>query len=1123
MTKFLRGLLSVGACITISSISAFCGTIPGQDAYMVHQAEKTLPNGTVIPSSAMRINRPAPGTVMPGVVYVKTRVNHGIHKQSTTLQGSTVNATMGMTGVVEVSNAFAANTLPPSSKNLVEVLGLDRIYTVRYTEPMEAFDVCAKLMDDPDVEYACPVMIHKTSFTPNDPRYPTQGYLTKLGMAQAWDISKGDAKTIIAIVDSGTDWTHEDLASKIFTNTKEIPGNGKDDDGNGYVDDVRGWDFVGNVATNEVLSGITRPDNDPKVNWSPMNDQLGHGTSTAGLAAAATDNDKGIAAPGFNCTILPIKCGSDNPGPGGIFKGYDAIRYAADMGAHVINCSWGGPGIDPLGQDIIDYATAKGALVVAASGNDGLDNDSYLQAPAAYRGVLCVGSVNNNDAVSNFTNYGWNVSVYAPGESTITTYPGNNYKANSGTSFSSPITAGIAGLVKSLHPTWTPEMIYHQLRSTVDILPTGVGANRPKYYGRVNAYRALSINASFTSGQRMPGIGIASFAVQGGSTISSYAPQVVNLVFKNYLADASETTINYSVLSASASITSATDVSIPGLPNNATSTQKITVQLKPSYPWYSSFVEVGVTIKSGLYTNFERVRIPVQLPTQNVQTVLAALQNTAFTHASIAPDNALWTAGLYLNSPAFALITPFGSQIFQSLPFAATAFIGVSGTTAFVGGIRANAAKVSRTTNSGSQWTETDVASAMTAVRGFAMWDANSGIVVGDPISSKLGIMKTTNAGATWSTSTTVPAVATGEKIVAGAVYANATGIWCGTTNDRVLYSTNQGANWGTGTLSIGAGQILSVAFQDDKIGVALYRTGGAGSAVKIASSTTGGSTWTLDVFNPSTLEIQAVKVTSPGKYCLMIGSNGEVYATEDAGKTWQPVLSRSAGNVTVADARQSSRNTVLFGGDKFSVLQYNYTTSNGTKILESNSNSVDFGAVPMGSSRQRILQFTSAGESPVTITGYTITPSSGTPDTAFQISIPLKDVFPPGTASLGIRCYGSDTGTYRATLKVLSNSEKPVADAQLTARVDPPTSVEDDRLQAAIVSPNPASTELNIHVKGQVQLFIHDLNGRLVASSNTDDSGNANIDVRSLNVGVYQLTIASKLARTSKFFTITR
>ena len=237
--------------------------------------------------------------------------------------------------------------------------GLDRIIEIKYGSDVDPQYLASQIKKSADVEWAEPRYIYKTSYVPSDPSFSKQWSLTKINATQAWDVAKGDTSIIIGIVDTGIDWDHPDLAANIWTNKKEIPGNGIDDDNNGYVDDVRGWDFGGSTGT---------PDN------NPMEDKPDHGTHVAGIASAVTDNGVGVASIGGNSKLMAVKTSTnsnrDSNGNPYISYGYEGIVYAVDNGAKIINCSWGGDGYSMDGETVIKYALAKGALVVAAAGND---------------------------------------------------------------------------------------------------------------------------------------------------------------------------------------------------------------------------------------------------------------------------------------------------------------------------------------------------------------------------------------------------------------------------------------------------------------------------------------------------------------------------------------------------------------------------------------------------------------------------------------------------------------------------------------------------------------------------------------------------------------------------------
>jgi subtilisin family serine protease len=314
------------------------------------------------------------------------------------------------------------------------------------------------------------------------------------GVSDAWDLWKGDTSTVIAVMDIGTDVGHPDLASKIWINRAEIPGNGIDDDGDGYVDDTQGWDF-GNH------------DNDPDPGPTP--DSTGfdvgfHGTFVAGLAAAATNNSQGIAGAAWNCRIMPLKI-NDSSGNIQFSAVAEAFQYVDMKHPAVLNMSFGTS--DSTARDffqaLVNDACAANVLCVAAAGNS---DTSLASWPAACNGVLSVGATDDTGARASFSSYGPWVRVAAPGTPMWSTicrnytvdfmsqisyvlnygWGGDPYMYGSGTSFSSPLVAGIAALVRSKNPSLTPAQVAAQIVATGDV----VAFDHP-IGPRVNAYRAL--------------------------------------------------------------------------------------------------------------------------------------------------------------------------------------------------------------------------------------------------------------------------------------------------------------------------------------------------------------------------------------------------------------------------------------------------------------------------------------------------------------------------------------------------------------------------------------------------------------------------------------------------------
>jgi len=359
-------------------------------------------NGGWAPAKFINIPRLSSEHYLPNVFYLKTKNSPTFDKKSNYVLSQNLMNILSTINVKSMHSPFAIGG--GNSPLKAEPYGLERIIEISYNDDIDPYDVCSQLITSHDVEYAVPVFIHQTfDYTPNDSRINNQWYVNNIQLKKAWDISKGSEDVIIAIVDSGTDWMHEDLADNIWINKAEIPDNGIDDDGNGKIDDIRGWDLVGNINQNQIIAGQWQENNNPRNLGTSSNNT--HGTHVAGCASAVTDNSKGIAGPGFKTKLMPVKCATDQ-NIRGIYRGYEGIIYAANTGAHIINCSWGGPGYSPVGQDVINAAVAKGSLVVVAAGNSYTNIDNGEQYPAAYDNVVCVGATSSNNRKTSFSCWG---------------------------------------------------------------------------------------------------------------------------------------------------------------------------------------------------------------------------------------------------------------------------------------------------------------------------------------------------------------------------------------------------------------------------------------------------------------------------------------------------------------------------------------------------------------------------------------------------------------------------------------------------------------------------------------------------------------------------------------------
>ncbi|MCS7170362.1 MAG: S8 family serine peptidase, partial [Candidatus Kapabacteria bacterium] len=600
-------------------------------------------------------------------------------------------------------------------------------------------------------------------------------------------------------------------------------------------------------------------DNDPKVRGSTAGVSA-HGTQTAGSASAVTNNAVGVASPGFHCRIIPIKCASDNPQTPGVWRGYEAILYAARLGAKIINTSWGGPGGSATEYQVIQQALALGALIVAGVGNSGVNMDYAPFYPAAYPGVLSVGGTTRSDQVANWSNYGVSVQVYAPGEDILSTTPNNTYGAATGTSFSGPVAAGIAALVAALHPDWSPLQVLHQIRSTADNVLTTNPSQRPLYYGRVNAQRAVSVNRRLDQGTRMPGIGLAeSNAILISSptgALSSYDPHTVILRLKNYLGPATNVTVQVQSIDGYATVTPAT-AALGVLGSGEVKGDTITVQLRPTNPWYLGTVDFLVTVQDGGsgYVNYFYVSLPVQLSSSNQYTPLFGVPSLYMFYSAHAPQpNLLWAVGTYGEQQGIFLRYAMGQDpvagSIASVPV--YAIFALDAQRAFAGSGPSNGqAAIYRTQSGGSTWQSTSVSAITSFVNDIRFFNDLEGLFLGDPVGTAWGIGRTTDGGQTWQRVAAVPPPLSGEAGLVGSVCWLGDTCWFGTTMGRIFRSTNRGQNWQVSQLSGISGYVTHVVFRNGREGIAVYRPTTAQNApYMVASSTDGGVTWQTNVAN---------------------------------------------------------------------------------------------------------------------------------------------------------------------------------------------------------------------------------------------------------------------------------
>jgi subtilisin family serine protease len=338
------------------------------------------------------------------------------------------------------------------------------------------------LHKDPDIEWAEPVFIYKTGATPDDPIYDTEqeDYLELINLENAWEISTGSSDVVVAVIDSGVNYDHEDLENNIWANPGEEL-NGEDDDDNGFIDDIRGWDFV-DIDEDFVISG---EDSGPADN-DPM-DFGGHGTHVAGIIGAQGNNSLGVTGVSWNVRIMPLRAGYYNTSNQGVVSyAPEALNYACNNGADIVNMSFGfpGPTYSYALMDAIDDCVEKGVLLIAGAGNSDSSITSY---PAGYEDVIAVAAIygyKNKIQKAGFSNFGIWVDIAAPGVGIYSTWvddsntTNNNYKSIDGTSMAAPIVSGIAALLKSAKP----ELTAYELSRHLYAYSRNISEDEPDYH-----------------------------------------------------------------------------------------------------------------------------------------------------------------------------------------------------------------------------------------------------------------------------------------------------------------------------------------------------------------------------------------------------------------------------------------------------------------------------------------------------------------------------------------------------------------------------------------------------------------------------------------------------------------
>ncbi len=1051
-------------------------------------------------------------------IHIKTKQIVEYDKNYSRIYSSSISTILSKYNVAKIrAPFFDGTTASPLSTSST---GIEKILEIYFSDEIDPYEVCNELNQLPDVEYATPIYIRKTfDYIPNDPRINQQWQINNISLPRAWDITKGSKNVVIAIVDSGVDWNHPDLLANIWTNPKEVPGNNVDDDGNGKIDDVRGWDFVGNVTTQQLMSGIYREDNDP------TNIQGFHGTHVAGLASAVTDNGVGIASPGFSCSILPIKCSPDVGGMG-IFRGYEAIVYAANMGAKVINCSWGGPGYSPAEQDIINYALEKGSLVVVAAGNDGMYIDYGGQYPAGYDNVLCVGASNSANNVTSFSNWGIKVTVYAPGQNVYSTMPNSSYSNQNGTSMAAPIVAGVAGLIASIHKEWSPKQILHQIRSTSDNLVISQPNLKPYYYGKVNAYKAVYYNSP--SAPSVPGIEIISYKFAQGNAITDYNPKVLQLKIKNFLGAAGNVTLKISPLQNIISL-SQNEFALGTLGTLSEKDVNLTITLLENNPWYLGNVNLLCTFESGNYIDYQILSLPIQINSSNRLTKVFTLPDAykpTWYGASSPQFDCLWVVGqggMFGSNSGFVLLRSGTSSANYIANQPIFCIEGVSSTIAFAGSGSQNqtTAYIYKTGNAGQVWTSYNVSSITGFVNAIYFFDSKEGIFLGDPKNGNWGIGRTTDGGDSWLPVLGIPLPQTNETGFVNSTTRWKDYVWFGTSTGRVFISSNRGKSWSFSNIP-NAAIVNYITFRDSLVGMAVYKeTTDATAPFYLATTTDGGKTWRVRQYNFTQNGLVPVYLFTPenSKLMYILCNGGQILGTSDLGENWVTVLNEYTGQIETGANIVISKSIVRLWqvGLGVSYLDFNLVPLETKKEIQLISeNTLNYDTVLVGSNKLKTISLKNTGNVPANINVRIDTISSIADEFKIFGSVP-NSISPGEEIQIRVRFVPKAEGIRTAKLIIESDAEPfTIAVNLLGVGKQQISGVEYNANCLISLYPNPAEDKLFFFTEDfqlPMEVTIIDVLGKEVLSfsyPSVNCSSEIVIPIGSIPSGIYFIKISN-------------
>ncbi len=785
---------------------------------------------------------------------------------------------------------------------------LQRTFKMDFTEKNDIKELLAELNANPAIEFAEPAPLFFISLVPNDSYYNadlsgglfgsanSSWHLNLINAAEAWDVTPGDPDIVVAVLDNAIWINHPDLTNKIIMAI---------DLGNG--------------------------DNDP--NPPEATYMWSHGTHSAGLIAAETNNGIGVSSIGGNISIMAVKLGDDASDGQSMAAGYEGIVWAADNGADVINMSWGSSQFFQTMQNIVNYAYNKGCVLVGAAGNNGNGAETqanpdipinYVGYPAALEHVIAVGSCDIGDNKSDFSNYGTWIDVLAPGGYATTGFLGigafsilsttyneagtawdmingttggaasygvsGNYDLMQGTSMACPVTSGLCGLILSANPDLTPEELTAILKNTC----TNVNAENAAFVdsigaGRIDAFAAvtaaMSLNAPLVADFEASAVVISAGGTVDFTDLTTGTPTHWSWEFEGGMPSVSTSqnpmAITYNTEGVyMVTLTAGDDV------NEDTEIKTYFILVGQS----GSVAESGWNEQN---THFAS-------PYRAVLKTAVVDQNTAWFLTYDGSGSGSITRDFARTANAGATWIP--DTIDVATNFAPGDITAIDALNAWVAVYDENGGGgIYKTSDGGVNWVHQSTATfanAASFTNVIHMFDANNGYCMGDPINSEFEIYTTTDGGDNWILldGANIPAPESGEMGWTGVADAIGDIAWFGTNTGRIYKTTDRGLTWTV--FDTGEANVSTISFTDELNGVAICQVNNATTGVieswKMVKTNNGGQTWTqISVADQYLSDVSAV----PGKIGMYVGtkisqtaeSNFSAY-TLDYGTSWTQI-----------------------------------------------------------------------------------------------------------------------------------------------------------------------------------------------------------------------------------------